>query len=64
MCVCVSICSHATNMSTSMSQTWLLSSLALLRRVPVQDEPRGVNSGDQPAVGAEHVEKQHAADSA
>lgn len=35
--------------------------LALLGRVPVQDEPGGVNGSDEPAVGAEHVQQQHAA---
>lgn len=39
---------------------WFLPPLASLWRVPVEDEPGGVNGGDQPAVGAEHVEKQHA----
>lgn len=38
--------------------------LALLWRVPVQDEPRGVNGSDEPAVGAEHVKEQHAANGA
>lgn len=38
--------------------------LALLWGVPVEDEPCGVNGSDEPAVGAEDVKKQHAANGA